>query len=186
MNSIKTYGVHGAKRNNCWQLSVSDLEQRLDAEFYLPEHLALVRKIRDTGTAISLGEIEIDGAYGILPGSDEYGQGTLPLVRGQDLNGAPMTRIPESAPLAPDSYYNRNRGTLRANEVLLLIKGATIDAPESVGIVSENWCHKAIANGSIYKFKVKEPHDPYYLSVFFGSKYGAKSHSICPSCSQII
>lgn len=172
MTSAKTYDILDAKRSKYWQLDVSDLEQRLDAEFYLPEHLALIRKIRDKGNAIPLGEIEIDGAYGILPGSDEYGQGNLPLVRGQDLEGVPMTRIPESAPLVPDSYYNRNRGTLRANEVLLLIKGATIDAPESVGIVSENWHHKAIANGSIYKFKVKVPHDPYYLSAFFGSKYG--------------
>jgi hypothetical protein len=55
---------------------------------------------------------------------------------------------------------------------MLLIKGATIGHPKSVGVVPETWSQRAIINGSIYKFGVRPPHDPYYVCAFFRTRFG--------------
>ncbi len=155
-----------------WSTAPVLLENRLDAEFYLPSYLETVRLIRETGAAKLLGDIEVSGSYGVLPKSEEYGQGPTPLLRGGDLDGQSLGGIPEDAPRVPTSYLQSSRARLRPNEVLLLVKGATIDAAQSVGVVPSGWSEPAIVNGSVYKFGVRPPHDPYYVCAFFGTRYG--------------
>jgi type I restriction enzyme S subunit len=150
------------------------MDLRLDAEYYIPEHLLMVEKLISTGCCVRLRDLEVNGSYGILPDSDEYGAGTLPLLRGQDLQGSSLINIPIDAPRVPDSYYKNARARINPGEILLLIKGATIGAPQSVSIVPEMSELKAIVNGSIYKFGVKSPNDPYYICAFMGSDIGCQ------------
>jgi len=135
-----------------WSTAPALLENRLDVEFYLPKYLETVRRIRATGVSKVLGDVEEAGSYGVLPKSEEYGHGSTPLLRGRDLNGQAVVAIPNDAPRVPASYLARKRARLHANEILLLIKGATIDVPQSVGIVPSGWTTPAIVNGSVYKF----------------------------------
>jgi len=155
-----------------WSTAPALLESRLDAEFYLPKYLEIVRLIRATGAAKVLGDVEVAGCYGVLPKSEEYGQGSTPLFRGRDLNGQALVAIPDDAPRVPNTYLASKRARLRPNEILLLIKGATIDEPQSVGIVPSSWTTPAIVNGSVYKFGIRAPNDPYYVCAFFGTRYG--------------
>jgi len=155
-----------------WSTAPALLENRLDVEFYLPKYLETVRRIRATGVSKVLGDVEEAGSYGVLPKSEEYGHGSTPLLRGRDLNGQAVVAIPNDAPRVPASYLARKRARLHANEILLLIKGATIDVPQSVGIVPSGWTTPAIVNGSVYKFGVRAPHDPYYICAFFGTHFG--------------
>ena len=161
------------QRNKGWYAKSNDLESRLDAEYYLPEHLELIRHLVEKNSkTLTLEEVEVQGAYGVLPSSDEYGNGSISLIRGKDLSGQVLMEVPDSAPLVPNHYLDRGNARLRPLEVMLLIKGATIADPKSVGIVSEKWTEPAIINGSIYKFVVRSDVDPFYICAFMGSRYG--------------
>ena len=155
-----------------WYVPRADVEPRLDAEYYLPEYIEMLRQLKATVATVPLAEIEIDGGYGTLPKSSEYGTGRLPLIRGMDLTGSELTDVPTTAPRVPDTYLRRRQARVEPNQIMLLIKGATIDAPQSVGVVSESWNADAIVNGSVYKFNVREPNDPYYICAYFGTPYG--------------
>lgn len=157
-----------------WRTDPAEIGPRLDAEFYLPEYRELVRRLRATGATRRLAEIERDGSYGILPDSDDYGAGDLPLVRGGDLDGFPLHGVPKTAPRVPAKYLASKRGRLRPSDVLLLIKGANIGEPESVGAVPSDWPHDAVVNGSVYKFAVLPPHDPFYVCAFMSTEWGLK------------
>lgn len=155
-----------------WHVGAASMEKRLDAEFYLPDYERLIAQMRSACATQRLGDIESDGSYGILPSSDEYGTGTVRLVRGMDLNGKVVSKVPSDAPFVPDAYLGRNSARIFPNQVMLLIKGATIAASQSVGVVSADWDVPAIVNGSIYKFDVLEPNDPYFVAAFMGSPFG--------------
>ena len=155
-----------------WHTPAPELERRLDAEFYLPSFLENVRQIRAAGRAQQLGDIEVEGTYGVLPGSEEYSTGPVPLFRGGDLEGQAICGIPTAAPRVPKRYLESSRGRLRPGEVLLLVKGETIDSPKSVGIVPDGWSIPAVVNGSVYKFRVSAPHDPYFVCAYFGTPSG--------------
>lgn len=157
-----------------WHLSQSDLGHRLDSEYYLPHHMTLVAHLGAKVKVVRLGDIEVNGTYGVLPPSDDYGSGDVRLIRGMDLCGTVLSSVPEDAPYVPSRFLKCQKARVRPNEVMLLIKGATIAEPQSVGVVDESWTTQAIVNGSIYKFAVREPYDPYYVSAFMGSPFGLR------------
>lgn len=157
-----------------WFSEPDILEARLDAEFYMPRYLELVAQLISTGTAKRLAQIEADGSYGVLPDTSHYGQGPIPLLRGGDLAGIPLHIPPAGVPHVPDRYFAAKRGRLEPGHVLLLIKGASIGSPKSVAVVSETWSQRSIVNGSVYKFAVTPPHDPFYVCAFFGTRWGTE------------
>lgn len=156
-----------------WFVPHDDIVPRLDAEFYLPEYVQLLHQMKSRVCTLKLAEIEEKGGYGVLPSSDEYGHGPLPLIRGKDLTGGFLI-IPHDAPRVPATYSSRQSARVSPFEVLLLIKGATIDSPRSVGVVPESWYVDAIVNGSIYKFSVKSEVNPYYVCAFMGTPFGLR------------
>lgn len=157
-----------------WYVKASEIGVRIDSEYYLPEYLDLLKHLEDQTGTVPLGQIELDGAYGVLPSSDEYAEDGIPLVRGMDLNGGVLARVPSTAPLVPTKYLARRRARIQPRQVLLLVKGATIAAPQSVSVSSDSWEREAIVNGSVYKFSVREPNDPYYVCAFLSSPFGLK------------
>jgi len=66
--------------------------------------------------------------------------------------------------------YLTSKSEIQHRDILILIKGATIDAEWSVAIVP-NIRESMIYNGSIFRVRVKTGYDPYYITAFMSTKY---------------
>jgi type I restriction enzyme S subunit len=144
------------------------IPRRLDADYYAPVVIA------NHDHLIAFGSIELRHAidtkrsgYGTLPPSPEYltnGDG-IQLIRGGDLSRGSIRR-PEVK--VPTSYASR-AAVARRGDVLLLIKGACIDEPDGVGLVSPD-IEGFIFNGSCYRLTPSSA-DAGFLTAFFLTSY---------------
>ena len=140
------------------------LRDRLDASYYTPEVLENEAQLRSRGATALRTLIDTDASnYGVLPPSEDYlpsGSG-VPLIRGGDLDGGTIRDPEVDAPLS----FKNARGTANVGDVLLLIKGACIDSPAGVALVSERHAG-SVFNGSCYRVKVAPACDAGYLVAY--------------------
>jgi hypothetical protein len=146
------------------RIDSNTLKDRLDASYYTPEVLENEAQLRARGATALRALIDTDASnYGVLPPSEDYlpsGSG-VPLIRGGDLGGGAIRDPEVDAPLS----FKNARGTANAGDVLLLIKGACIDSPAGVGLVSERHAG-SVFNGSCYRVKVAPACDAGYLVAY--------------------
>lgn len=144
------------------------ITSRLDASYYQREFIDNQDVLERLGS-VELSEL-IDvsrSCYGVLPKSSDYADEGVPLIRGGDLSfghiASPTITVPKS--------YKCPKSSVEAGNVLILIKGACIDAPEGVGLVKENESG-CLFNGSCYKLVFKKPDvdAPFFLA-YSQSKY---------------
>jgi type I restriction enzyme S subunit len=140
------------------------LRDRLDASYYTPEVLENEALLRARGATALRTLIDTDASnYGVLPPSEDYlpsGSG-VPLIRGGDLDGGTIRDPEVDAPLS----FKNARGTTNVGDLLLLIKGACIDSPAGVALVSERHAG-SVFNGSCYRVKVAPACDAGYLVAY--------------------
>ena len=146
------------------RIDSSTLRDRLDASYYTPEVLENDAQLRARGATALRTLIDTDGSnYGVLPPSEDYlplGSG-VPLIRGGDLDGGTIRDPEVDAPLS----FKNARGTANVGDVLLLIKGACIDSPAGVALISERHAG-SVFNGSCYRVKVAPVCDAGYLVAY--------------------
>lgn len=151
------------------RINATTLRDRLDASYYTPEVLANEARLLARGAAPLRSLIDTKASnYGVLPPSEDYlplGAG-VPLIRGGDLDGGAIRDPEVAAPLS----FRRPRGTAHAGEVLLLIKGACIDSPAGVALVSERHAG-SVFNGSCYRLKVGSNCDAGFLVAYCQTSY---------------
>ena len=150
----------------CCAIGADLLQHRFDAPFYEPRWLRMDAKLRLMGESVSLREI-IDtrkSGYGCLPDSDDYGGGSVGLIRGGELSQTTLNELPLDSPRIAESYLSRYEGS-RAypGDVLMLVKGATIAKPDSAAILSPLFSDKALFNGSVFRLTVDQSVDPYFV-----------------------
>jgi type I restriction enzyme, S subunit len=147
---------------------------RLDATYYSANFIYNENKLSKVTTK-SLKELLIKGNYGILPDSEDYlenknsGNGIY-LIRGTDLRDN-FIEI-DSLVKVPASYLTE-KAKVEDEEVLLLIKGVTLDKEWSVSIVS-GLDKPAIFNGSIFRCKFNNEVDPYFMTIYMSTDYFLK------------
>lgn len=142
------------------------IEQRIDGQFYKSEFVKNEMKIKKLNNML-LKDMYYKGEYGTLPDSDDYCDEGIYLIRGTDLRDLSIDE--KKLIVVPKEYFNE-KSEVKTEDILMLIKGATIDAEWSVSIVPKN-NYKAIFNGSIFRIRLNKEYDPYYLTAFMSTKY---------------
>lgn len=152
-------------RDITW-VSDKDVEDRIDSQYYRREFVINNFKLNKLKSE-RLSNIIYEGDYGILPNSEDYCEQGINFVRGTDLRDLSINN--EGLIKVPENYYSK-KYALRQGDILMLIKGATIDAEWSVSVVP-NIDYKAIYNGSIFRIRLKEEYNPYYIAAYMSTKY---------------
>jgi restriction endonuclease S subunit len=155
-------------------IKLSELQgaKRVDAEYYQPAYLERSKKLRSNKFYKKFSKIMIRGNYGILPKSEDYieedeSEDHIYLIRGFDLRG--INIIEENLVKVPKGYL-KEKAIVKEGDLLFLVKGATIDAEDSVAIVP-SLTKKAIFNGSIYRPIFKNEIIKEFAYVYMRTKY---------------
>ncbi len=145
-------------------LEDNTIDFRLDSEFMKKEYLK--NKILLKPISKKLNCFMTKGQYGILPKSEDYLDQGLPLIRGKDLRGNhldfnQLTKVPYS--------YFDSKYKVMLNDILILVKGATIGFSDGVFLVKED-LDNTIFNGSVFRIQLQNI-NPSYVFVFMTTKY---------------
>ncbi|KZE95414.1 hypothetical protein AVP43_02354 [Geobacillus stearothermophilus] len=136
-----------------------DMNDRLDSEHYKKKFTILYEHLKELEQSkvkvLSLKKIIEEGSYGILPDSQDYGKGELIFIRSTDLNGYMIDL--DSCETVPDKYLTP-KATVSPGDILLEIKGAIAG-----GAIVPDIKTNAIVNGSIFRFRVKNDFNNFYI-----------------------
>lgn len=161
----ETLSIHTKKYS--WTKS-RELSDRIDCEYYKTEFVLNnehIKNLNAQGIGIrKLKDIILNGSYGTLPSSSDYGKGQVELLRSTNvkeflIDGNDVIKVPE--------VYYKDKVKVCNGDILLEIKGNCY-----TGAIAENIKNKTIVNGSIFKFSVKEEFDNYYILGYLLSQSG--------------
>lgn len=155
-----------SKYPSCVWVTNSMIQPRIDSQYYKTNYVENEYKIEQFNNK-KLGGIIERGDYGILPDSEDYGEDGIPLIRGTNLRNL---TIQEKEIVRVPKKYLTNKSEIQHKDILILIKGATIDAEWSVSIVP-NIGEDMIFNGSIFRIRLKSEYNPYFITAYMSTKY---------------
>lgn len=138
---------------------------RIDSEYFKKEYLTKKAKLLPIST--KLKNLMASGYYGILPKSDDYLDEGLNLIRGKDVRDSSLEI--SNLVKVPHSYF-QERYCVHKNDILFLVKGATIGYSDGVSLIIDEPSEKMIFNGSVFKLQVKNI-NPFYLYAFMMTHY---------------
>lgn len=150
----------------------SQLEDRLDAEFYNPEALKTVQKIDALGKTKRLGQLIADGYRVVYHGTDSINgipeEKLLPFLSPTQIDD--QGSIDFSAADKLPIYYKDDypKGLAVAGELLIEVKGNVT----KVGVVPEEFPKHLMVSGSLYKASFKADTNSRYVLAFLKSKHG--------------
>jgi type I restriction enzyme S subunit len=142
------------------------IQPRVDSQYYKTNYVENEYKIKQIDYK-RLVDIFDKGDYGILPDSQDYNDEGILLIRGTNLRNLTVDdkdiiRVPQEYLVSKARVYPR--------DILLLVKGATIDAEWSASIVPDI-TEDMIFNGSIFRIRLKTEYNPYFIVAFMSTKY---------------
>lgn len=150
----------------------SQLEDRLDAEFYNPLALKTVQKIDSHGKTKRLGELISEGYRVVYHGTDSItgitDEKLLPFLSPTQIDdqGTIDFASVDKLPL----YYKDDypKGVAVAGELLIEVKGNV----SKVGVVPDTFPKNLMISGSLYKASFSEETDSRYVLAFLKSAHG--------------
>ncbi|MBI5047967.1 MAG: restriction endonuclease subunit S [Deltaproteobacteria bacterium] len=146
----------------CFVVYADKIKERFDPFSYTPQFKSFLNDQIKSKYSVKLGAIIGSGSYGVLPPSECYSEGgEILLVRATELMPDFEIDFTNSIPV-PEIYNKNERARLRQNDILLAVKGATIASNKSVCFVEKEPL-RAIVNGSIFRFQVKEGINAKYI-----------------------
>jgi hypothetical protein len=130
------------------------IDRRMDAGCFQPIYLKNESNLLNGSVpSARLGSLYSKGNYGSLPDSVDYATEGVALIRGTDLQSMAVNL--SEAVRVPDYYYDQfKKAQITSGDILMLVKGASIDRPDSVAMFPET-DDKAIANGSVFIIRAK-------------------------------
>lgn len=148
-----------------WLVKFGDVQgERWDNGFHAFQQLDYFEKWGQRYELVQLGQIIEDDSYGILtPGNVYSSTNPIVFVRATDMLGAFSIDFDNSYHV-PEEYFRHKRARLRKNDILLAIKGASIASEKSVAFVYAEPKERTIVNGTIFRFQVKAPHNPFFVA----------------------
>lgn len=153
-------------------ISASMIDRRMDAGCFQPMYLKNENNLLNGGVpAARLGTLYSKGNYGSLPDSVDYATTGVALIRGTDLQSMAVNL--SDTVRVPDHYYDQfKKAQINSGDILMLVKGASIDRPDSVAIFPKT-DDKAIANGSVFiiRANAKKVNSKYLLAVMTSESF---------------
>lgn len=141
--------------------------ERWDFEYFSPEFLNTIQQIYQSGwTVKKLEEIVInltDGQHGYL----NHLPDGIPLIRTTNVFTDEI-RLDDVRYISPEAHAEIKRSQLKPGDVLLVTIGVTL----GVSAVVDNSIGEANINQNLVKITPKAEVNPYYLSLFFNSRFG--------------
>jgi type I restriction enzyme S subunit len=152
---------------------LSNLSDRLDAEFYNPKAIKTINLMEKNGKTVELGEIIKEGYRVVYHGTDSINglnsDEILPFLSptqigdGGDIDFNKVDYLP--------LYYKDDypKGLAASGELLIEVKGNV----SKVGIVPSVFPNNLMISGSLYKAKIDEDRmDPHYVLAYLKTKFG--------------
>ncbi len=151
---------------------MTELEDRLDAEFYNPLALETLKNIHEYGKTRTLGELLSEGYRVVYHGTDSTNgladDKTLPFLSPTQIDdqGAIDFESTDKLPL----YYKDNypKGLAKAGELLIEVKGNV----SKVGVVPDEFPKNLMISGSLYKASFNLDTNSRYILSFLKSRHG--------------
>lgn len=130
-------------------ISASMIDRRMDAGCFQPMYLKNESNLLNGDVpSARLGTLYKKGNYGSLPDSVDYASEGIALIRGTDIQSMAVNL--SEAVRVPEYYYDQfKKAQISTGDILMLVKGASIDRPDSVAMFPKT-TDKAIANGSVF------------------------------------
>lgn len=138
---------------------------RFDSQFFKKEYLIRKQKLKLISEPLHM--LMQEGSYGILPKSEDYVAAGLPLIRGGDLRRPRL--VMNDLVRVPESYFSP-KYRVEKGDLLILVKGATIDSEDGVLLIDEDF-GDVIFNGSVFRIKLNGRLNPYYVMAFMRTSF---------------
>ena len=138
---------------------------RFDSQFFKKEYLLRKQTLKPISEPLHL--LMKEGTYGILPKSEDYVATGLPLIRGGDLRRPRL--IMSDLVRVPESYFSK-KYKVEKGDLLILVKGATIDSADGVLLIDEDF-GDIIFNGSVFRIKLNGRLNPYFVMAFMRTSF---------------
>jgi restriction endonuclease S subunit len=149
-------------------IKLSELEgaKRIDAEFYQPEYLEILKILNKYPTK-SIGEIG-EVAYGTTPEGGIFEQEGIPFVRSQNFSN--LTVNTSDLVFCSGEFHDQNKkSAIKPSDILFAAVGATIG---EIAVVQDE-IKKGNINQNIARVRIIDKNiNPYFVGFFFASKLG--------------
>lgn len=142
----------GKEQLKCFAVRRGQIEGRFNPSYFASGYQHLLRKLQTLPHVRKLGSLIQEGAFGILPPGNSYLEsGGIRFLRATEL--LPNNEISWDTCLrVPEKFGQHERAKIKAGDVLLAVKGATIASDKSVCSIEEI-SELTIVNGSIFRFQ---------------------------------
>lgn len=152
---------------------LSEIDDRLDAEYYNPEALVTINKMETKGSITTFGSLVSEGYRVVYHGTDSTNglkdNETLPFLSPTqiDKNGAISFENTDRLPIYYKDKYPKGLGSV--GEILVEVKGNV----SKVGIIPSRFPKNLMISGSLYKATLDSTRaDSHYILAFLKSKHG--------------
>ncbi|MBB1445282.1 restriction endonuclease subunit S [Pseudoalteromonas sp. SG43-3] len=152
---------------------LSSLDDRLDAEFYNPEALRSIQRMKDVGEVVTLGSLISEGYRVVYHGTDSINgldkSQLLPFLSPTqiDKEGAISFEITDQLPMHYRESYPK--GLAKEGELLVEVKGNVA----KVAVVPSIFPKNLMVSGSLYKASIDSSKaDIHYVLAFLKSANG--------------
>ncbi len=150
----------------------SQLNNRLDAEYYSPDALKSEQKIVEYGNFQKFEQLIKSGYRVVYHGIDSviglYKNQTVPFLSPTDIDDSGAISF-EAAGKVPSYYLDEYpKGLAETGELLIEVKGNV----SKLAIIPESFPEGLLISGSLYKAKLKPDFDPWFVMSFLRSSPG--------------
>ncbi|MGE6482084.1 hypothetical protein ACQKEI_12115 [Psychrobacter namhaensis] len=152
---------------------LSEIDDRLDAEYYNPEALVTINKMETKGSITTFGSLVSEGYRVVYHGTDSTNglkdNETLPFLSPTqiDKDGAISFENTDRLPIYYKDKYPKGLGSV--GEILVEVKGNV----SKVGIIPRDFPKNLMISGSLYKATLDATRaDSHYILAFLKSKHG--------------
>ncbi|KPJ56023.1 hypothetical protein AMJ49_05880 [Parcubacteria bacterium DG_74_2] len=138
---------------------------RLDAEYYQPKFLELIKNLKSQKSKL-LGEID-EVIYGTTPSGGVFEKKGIPFIRSQNFS---LLNINDDFVFCSENFHQQNKKSkVEPGDILFAAVGATIG---QLAIIQDE-IKEANINQNIAAIKIKDKKfNPYFVGLFFASRFG--------------
>jgi len=163
-------------QSQSWIIPAEEIEiaNRLDAKFFHPDRLSVLKKLKNYGHFKSLGELCKKGfpSRGDAPYKPKYIAYGIPVLVTDSLTGKRIDW--EKVEYVPDEVFKKSKWKIKENDILIASTGmGSIAKVDIISFIPEEFKGKCLATPKLTIVRTdKEEIDNYYLWIYLRSHFG--------------